>query len=167
MSFLVCVLFVFSVFLFLIKCFLYLLDGVEWEGISTFLSSWLERSFTEEEIRVVVFECEGNKAPGPYGFSMALFQSQWDTVKSDIMKVFEEFYKSGIINGITNETFICLIPKKLNSCRVKDFRPISLVTSMNISIASFVVLLVFSEQFTFHWHTLYIYIYIYKPHVCG
>ena len=110
-------------------------DGVEWEGISTSLSSWLERPFAVEEIKEAVFECEGNKAPSPDGFLMALFQSQWDTVKSDIMKVFEEFYRSGIINGITNETFICLIPKKLNSCWVKDFRPISLVTSLYKIIA--------------------------------
>ena len=49
---------------------------------------------------------------------------------SDIMKVLEEFYRSGIINGISNETYICLVPKKLNSCRVRDFRPITLVTSL-------------------------------------
>ena len=66
---------------------------------------------------------------------MAVFQSQWETVKGDIMKVFEEFYGSGIINAITNETYLCLIPKKLNSCRVKDFRPISLVTSLYKIIA--------------------------------
>ena len=66
---------------------------------------------------------------------MALFQSQWDMAKVDILKVFEEFHRSGIINGITNEKYICLIPKKLNSCRVKDFRPISLVTSLYKIIA--------------------------------
>ena len=86
-------------------------------------------------MKAAVFECDGNKAPGPDEFSMAFFQSQWDTVKTDIMKVFKEFYKSGIINGITNETYICLIPKKLNSCRVKDFRPISLVTCLYKVIA--------------------------------
>ena len=96
-------------------------DGVQWEGIGTFLSSWFERPFIEEEVKDADFDCDGNKAPGPDGFSMALFQSQWDTVKPDIIKVFEEFHNSGIINGITNETYICLIPKKLNSCRVKDF----------------------------------------------
>ena len=110
-------------------------DGVEWEGITSFLSSWIERPFTEEEVKEAVFECDGNKAPGPDGFSMVVFQSQWDTVKNKIMKVFKEFYKSSIINGITNETYICLIPKKLNSCRVKDFRPISLVTCLYKIIA--------------------------------
>ena len=56
-------------------------------------------------------------------------------MKTDIMKVVEEFYGSGIINGISNETYICLIPKKLNSCRVIDFRPINLVTSLYKIIA--------------------------------
>ena len=105
-------------------------EGVEWGGIDTFLSDWLERPFNEEEIKEAVFECDGSKAPGPDGYSMAVCQAQWDTVKSKLLKVFEEFYRSGIINGISNETYICLIPKKLNSCRIRDFRPISLVTSL-------------------------------------
>ena len=46
------------------------------------------------------------------------------------MKVFHEFERDEIIHGVTNETYICLIPKKRNSARVKDFRPISLVTSL-------------------------------------
>ena len=104
-------------------------DGVEWDGITSFLSSWLERHFTEKEVKQTV------KAPGPDGYSMAMFQSQWDTVKNDIMKVFSEFYSSRVINGITNEIYICLIPKKLNSYRVKDFRPISLVSNLYKIIA--------------------------------
>ena len=48
-------------------------DGVEWEGIATWFSTWLERPFTEEEVKIAVFECDGNKAPCPNGFSMAVF----------------------------------------------------------------------------------------------
>ena len=46
------------------------------------------------------------------------------------MKVMEDFYDSGIINAVTNETLICLIPKKKDSVKLRDFRPISLVTSL-------------------------------------
>ena len=48
-------------------------DGVEWEGIRAYFSSWLERPFTEEEVKDVVFDCDGNKAPGPNGFQWLFF----------------------------------------------------------------------------------------------
>ena len=35
-----------------------------------------------------------------------------------------------IINRITNVTYTCLIPKKSNSLKMGDFRPVSLVTSL-------------------------------------
>ena len=41
-----------------------------------------------------------------------------------------EFAKDGIIHGVTDETYICLIPKKANSSKIKDFRRISLVTCL-------------------------------------
>ena len=51
------------------------------------------------------------------------------------MKTMEEFYEKGIINAVMNETFICLIPKKSDSLKVTDFRPISLVTGLYKIIA--------------------------------
>ena len=54
------------------------------------------------------------------------------------MKVLIEFVKDGIIHGVTNETYICLISKKMNSAKIKDFWPISLVTSL-FKIISYVL----------------------------
>ena len=45
-----------------------------WDGINTFLSDWMERPFTEEEIKEAVFDSDGSKAPGLDGYSMAVFQ---------------------------------------------------------------------------------------------
>lgn len=42
----------------------------------------------EEEIKEVVFDCDSNKALGPYGFSLKLFQESWDSIKTDLLKVF-------------------------------------------------------------------------------
>ena len=51
------------------------------------------------------------------------------------MKIFQEFHSSGIINQSTNATFIALVPKKSQSHKVSDFRPISMVTSLYKIIA--------------------------------
>ena len=99
------------------------------------MTDWLQRPFEELEIKTAVFECDGNKAPGPDGFPLSVFQSQWEVVKEDLFKVFQEFYDTGVINGAVNETYICLIPKKTNSSKIRDFRPISLVTSLYKIIA--------------------------------
>ena len=77
-----------------------------------------------------ILDCDGNKATRPNGFTMEMFQSQWEIMNDDIMKVFGEFAKDGIVHGVTNEIYICLIPKKVDSSKVRDFRPISLVTSL-------------------------------------
>lgn len=42
-------------------------------------------------------------------------------------KVFEKFYR--VVNVITNAAFIFLIPQKLDSLKLGDYRPISLVSS--------------------------------------
>ena len=73
---------------------------------------------------------DGNKSLGPNGFTLAFFQRCWEVVKSDLMSVMSDFHTSGVVNRGVNETYIALIPKKYGSCKISDFRPISLVTSL-------------------------------------
>ncbi|RVW92334.1 putative ribonuclease H protein [Vitis vinifera] len=51
------------------------------------------------------------------------------------MRVFLEFHTNGIINQNTNATFIALVPKKSQTFKISDFKPISLVTSLYKIIA--------------------------------
>nr|CAN70698.1 hypothetical protein VITISV_029728 [Vitis vinifera] len=76
-----------------------------------------------------------DKAPGPDGFTIAMFQDCWDVIKKDLVRVFAEFHKSGIINQSTNASFIVLLPKKSMSKKISDYRPISLITSIYKIIA--------------------------------
>ena len=45
-------------------------EGLEFDQIEGLERDWLERRFENEEILRVVKELEGDKAPGPNGFSM-------------------------------------------------------------------------------------------------
>ncbi|RVX05721.1 Transposon TX1 uncharacterized 149 kDa protein [Vitis vinifera] len=110
-------------------------EGIDWVPISGESGVWLDRPFTEEEVRMAVFQLNKEKAPGPDGFTIAVYQECWDVIKEDLMRVFLEFHTNGVINQSTNATFIALVPKKSQSFKISDYRPISLVTSLYKIIA--------------------------------
>ncbi|RVW63734.1 LINE-1 retrotransposable element ORF2 protein [Vitis vinifera] len=64
-----------------------------------------------------------------------VFQDCWDVIKEDLVRVFAEFHRSGVINQSTNASFIVLLPKKSTTKKISDFRPISLITSLYKIIA--------------------------------
>ena len=68
-------------------------EGLEFDQIKGLERGWLERRFEQEEVLRVVKELEGDKAPGPDGFSLAFFLHCWGVVKRDVLAVFEEFYQ--------------------------------------------------------------------------
>ena len=81
--------------------------------------------FGEDEI--TIFDCCGDKVPGPEGMTMAFLQANWDTVQGDVLSMFSEFHTNGKFVTSLNVTFIALIPKRADAQNIKDYRPISLV----------------------------------------
>ena len=51
-------------------------------------------------------------------------------IKGDLEVVFKEFFEKGILSSSMVETFVCLIPKKDNVNIVREFWPVSLITSV-------------------------------------
>lgn len=54
-----------------------------------------------------------DKAPGLDGFTMAVFQECWKTVKDDLVDLSRECHLSGKISRGLNATFITFIPKRV------------------------------------------------------
>lgn len=106
------------------------MEGLEFDQIGELERGWLERRFEKNEILSVVRDMEGDKAPGPDGFSMAFFHHCWRVVERDVLAVFEEFYQHCKFEKYLNATFIVLIPKKNDASNICDFRPINLVESL-------------------------------------
>ena len=111
------------------------IDGIDWSPILADEAVDLVRPFEEEEVKRAVFDCGGNKSPGLDGYSLPFFQKCWEEVKSDVMSIMSDFHTSGVVHRGVNETYIALIPIKHGSCRISDFRPISLVTGLYIIIS--------------------------------
>ncbi|RVW83847.1 Transposon TX1 uncharacterized 149 kDa protein [Vitis vinifera] len=111
------------------------IEGLDWSPISEESAIRLDSLFTEEEIFKAIFQLDRDKAPGLDGFTIAVFQDCWDVIKEDLVRVFAEFHRSGVINQNTNASFIVLLPKKSMTKKISDFRPISLITSFYKIIA--------------------------------
>lgn len=52
----------------------------------------LDRHFTLEEIKRVVFDLGGDKVLGPDGFLMQFFKISWEMINGDLLKLYEDFY---------------------------------------------------------------------------
>ncbi|WMV25208.1 hypothetical protein MTR67_018593, partial [Solanum verrucosum] len=102
-------------------------DLMECPTISQEEKDWMQRPFTESEVLQCLQLCDGDKAPGPDGYTMSFFKSCWGIVKEDLMLTIHNFHQNGIFEKSFNATFLALIPKKPGAEELKDFRPISLI----------------------------------------
>jgi hypothetical protein len=105
-------------------------DGLDFGMILEEEQALLERKFDRDEVLQVVKDLQGDKAPGPDGFTIAFFQKCWSVLEEDIMGFFEEIHTYCKFERSLNASFITLIPKKQNATNIRDFHPISLIGSV-------------------------------------
>ncbi|KAJ0585981.1 putative RNA-directed DNA polymerase [Helianthus annuus] len=94
-------------------------------------SSSLIEHFKEDEVRNAIWECGGDKAPGPDGITFSLIKMYWEELKPGIMDVMQQFFIHGSLHHSCSSSFIALIPKVTDPMVFSDFRPISLVGVIN------------------------------------
>ncbi|GJY49198.1 RNA-directed DNA polymerase, eukaryota [Tanacetum coccineum] len=95
----------------------------------------MEADVTTDEIKKAVWECGSDKSPGPDGFSFGFYRHFWYIIQEDVVAAVRHFFHSGTIPKGCNSSFIALIPKIPDAKMVKDFRPISLISSLYKIIA--------------------------------
>ena len=106
------------------------LEGLSFKQIGGEVAARLENCFSEEEVFTAVSILNGDKALGPDGFPIALWQFTWDFVKEEVIGFFSDFYEHNRFVRSLNSTFLVLIPNKGDAVDIKDFKPISLVGGM-------------------------------------
>ena len=102
-------------------------NNIEFDNIGIEEAARLEESFSVDEVFSALSDLNGDKAPGPDGFSLAFWQFCWDFVKDEVLGFFKDFYEGGKFVRSLNTTFLVLIPNKCGAEDLSDFRPISLV----------------------------------------
>ncbi|GKE98926.1 hypothetical protein Tco_0022277, partial [Tanacetum coccineum] len=89
----------------------------------------LENNVTNDEIRMTVWDCGSQKAPGQDGFSFLFLKTYWELLKDDVGKAVKGVFDSFKMPNATNSSFLTLIPKTANPIHINDFYPISLIGS--------------------------------------
>jgi hypothetical protein len=79
----------------------------------------LELSITLEEIKIAVFDCNGNKAPGPDGIPFLFYQQYWTLVSKDIFNLVQAFYNNRLDLTKLKHACIVLIPKLAEANEIK------------------------------------------------
>lgn len=95
----------------------------------------LEVPLAHEEIDEVVESLATDKTPGPDGFNNDFLKKCWSTIAPDFYALCEGFQTGEICLQSINGSFITLLPKVDNPCKIGDYRPTSLLNcSMKLII---------------------------------
>ena len=103
------------------------LSNVDFKTLSPVCRNRLIASFTEEEVKAAVWECEGSKSPSPDGFNFNFLKNCWDFLKKDIMDAIHHFEATGCVPKGCKASFIALVPKIREPLTLDQYRPFSLV----------------------------------------
>jgi hypothetical protein len=90
------------------------------------MSAGMDAVYTEDEIKIALFQMAPSKAPGVDGFTAGFFQRHWGLLKNDVVHAVLDFLNGGILPVGLNDTSITLIPKVRNPQKISQYRPISL-----------------------------------------
>ncbi|KAJ0570205.1 putative RNA-directed DNA polymerase [Helianthus annuus] len=95
--------------------------------------------FTCEEVRKAVWDCAGDRAPGPDGINFRFLKKCWELFQVDFMRVFEDFFWNTTLNQGCTSSFLALIPKCNDPGGLGEYRPISLINCINKVISKVLV----------------------------
>jgi mannosylglycoprotein endo-beta-mannosidase len=80
----------------------------------------LMATYTEEEVKKVIFLMEHNKAPGPNGFPAEFYRTFWDTIRVDLMGMFSSLHAGQLELFRLNFGEIILLPKVNEAERIQQ-----------------------------------------------
>jgi mannosylglycoprotein endo-beta-mannosidase len=91
----------------------------------------LEQVFSEAELKYAIFGLPAGKAPRPNGFTAGFYRKCWSVIKDELILEINQLHSlRGRRWNLLNSAHISLLPKGMGVCKVKDYRPVSLMHSV-------------------------------------
>lgn len=75
----------------------------------------------------MIFQMEQNKAPGPDSFPAGFYQEFYETIKGNLLELFNEFHRGNLPLHSLSFVVITLLPKKAEATCIQQYRPIYLL----------------------------------------
>lgn len=91
----------------------------------------LEKEITKEEIKNALISLKNGKAPGCDGISKEFYQCFWEIIGDDMVEVFKEILKKGVLPESMKMGIISLLFKKGEKELLKNWRPVTLLCTDN------------------------------------
>ncbi|KAJ0533359.1 putative RNA-directed DNA polymerase [Helianthus annuus] len=95
--------------------------------------------FTLSEVKNAVWECEGDRAPGPDGINFKFIKKFWNALEGDFVRLFQHFFSAEQLNNGCMSSFLALIPKRTDPGGLHEYRPISLIGCINKVVSKVLV----------------------------
>lgn len=66
--------------------------GIDFPKLTELDSAALDEEFSREEIKEVVFSCEGDRSPGLDNFNLEFIKRCWDIMGKDIVQCVQDYH---------------------------------------------------------------------------
>ncbi|CAI8587708.1 unnamed protein product [Vicia faba] len=83
------------------------INNLSFKTLSGMDGADLIKSFTMEEVKQAVWDCDSYKSPGPNGVSFGFIKEFWELLKDDLLRFFMKFHRNGkLARGINSTSLL-------------------------------------------------------------
>jgi len=93
------------------------------------MNSTLTEHIAADELWKAISQGKPHKAPGPDGIGLEFYRSEWDVIKTELVKIMNCMFLNDPIIAQQVKGHVVCMPKKPQPVRIEDYRPLTLLNA--------------------------------------